>query len=489
MVKDVMGRIIVPELLTIKEYLPKTYQQIKEAGKVDIVLAIDNTSRSNFAGQSLKLEQAVIKIVLPGIDSAQQSPCLAIPIFFMEGDETYVSLQKVLGSMLNESLTKQVHVPIEGAESTALEVTWHLCSDHKLVALLGGFGGSGCNRPCFICNWDRSDPHKACELRTEEDIALKAAWAQEFLKPIHDAQTKLKVASKKLNDAKKSRKGHGHASPADVHAVDAARAERDTAFKEVGEKLKADPTHELAVMLNKPQRLQSRVASMAGRHLKRPDAEHFRGIETDLTVIRQGVSTAEECLKSETQMLKILQAQSASYDEAVMGEEWLEAHTERIVSQEERVQEAEECLTGQLDLWAMEVDKVNALDGVVAKVEAEGNEEVVRVFHPNLQFTHIAKELLQGLLVEVCEGLYRGCMVEDFIPSSRWYLESLHLVINTGNSWIEVARNTFQYLLMPDGKTLRVRMEEHLAAPGRRASGAQRGLTSSVTSGMYSVGK
>jgi hypothetical protein len=37
-------------------------------------------------------------------------------------------------------------------------------------------------------------------------------------------------------------------------------------------------------------------------------------------------------------------------------------------------------------------------------------------------------------------------VLQDFIPPSRWCIESLHLILNTGNCWIEVACNTFQYL-------------------------------------------
>jgi hypothetical protein len=66
-----MGRLVVSELKTIRKYLPETYEKMVEAGAVDIVLAIDNHSRHNFCGHSKKLEQAVIKIVLPDIDSAQ----------------------------------------------------------------------------------------------------------------------------------------------------------------------------------------------------------------------------------------------------------------------------------------------------------------------------------------------------------------------------------------------------------------------------------
>jgi hypothetical protein len=83
-IKDVMGRLVSPELVTIREILPRCFEIMKNSG-VDIVLAIDNTTRTMFDDWVAKLEQAAIKILLPGIDNAQQSPALAIPIFFMEG--------------------------------------------------------------------------------------------------------------------------------------------------------------------------------------------------------------------------------------------------------------------------------------------------------------------------------------------------------------------------------------------------------------------
>jgi hypothetical protein len=83
--KDVMGRLVVPELMSIRKLLPKTFELITAQEHVDIVLAIDNTSRPEFDGELAKLEQAVFKVVLPGIQSAQQSPRMATPIFFLEG--------------------------------------------------------------------------------------------------------------------------------------------------------------------------------------------------------------------------------------------------------------------------------------------------------------------------------------------------------------------------------------------------------------------
>jgi hypothetical protein len=76
-------------------------------------------------------------------------------------------------------------------------------------------------------------------------------------------------------------------------------------------------------------------------------------------------------------------------------------------------------------------------------------------------------------------------VLQDFIPPSRWCIESLRLILNTGNCWSEVARNTFQYLLGADS-TVRDKgffeenpSEEWLLAPpaalGRRGRGAQQG--------------
>jgi hypothetical protein len=82
--KDVM-RQVSRELIRISETMPRRVYQHMRANGVNIVLAIDNTSRQVFSGATKKLEQGCIKIVLPFVKSAQQSPSLAIPIFFFEG--------------------------------------------------------------------------------------------------------------------------------------------------------------------------------------------------------------------------------------------------------------------------------------------------------------------------------------------------------------------------------------------------------------------
>jgi hypothetical protein len=84
-VKDVMQRQIAPELRKVHKLTPQVYKYMREKG-VHVVLAIDNTSRQVFAGITTKLEQGCIKLLLPHVKHALQSPSLAIPIFFMEGE-------------------------------------------------------------------------------------------------------------------------------------------------------------------------------------------------------------------------------------------------------------------------------------------------------------------------------------------------------------------------------------------------------------------
>jgi hypothetical protein len=96
------------------------------------------------------------------------------------GDETYSSLQKVVKEMFaTESLTNTVT-----AAGVELKVQWHLCSDHKLVALMSGFGGSGCNKPCFRCPWNRTSPFAEAEEHSAEALRAKSQWATKFLVPI-----------------------------------------------------------------------------------------------------------------------------------------------------------------------------------------------------------------------------------------------------------------------------------------------------------------
>jgi hypothetical protein len=74
------------------------------------------------------------------------------------------------------------------------------------------------------------------------------------------------------------------------------------------------------------------------------------------------------------------------------------------------------------------------------------------VCKPDVCLTSISKDMLRDLLADVCSGFYRAGLLSELIPPSEWYLETLHLIINTGNCWFEVARNVFQYLLTNEGQ-------------------------------------
>jgi hypothetical protein len=64
-----------------------------------------------------------------------------------------------------------------------------------------------------------------------------------------------------------------------------------------------------------------------------------------------------------------------------------------------------------------------------------------------VQFRDISREMLRDreLLSYVCAGFYRAGLLQKLIPPSRWHIETLHLILNTGNCWFEVARKVLQY--------------------------------------------
>lgn len=75
------------------------------------------------------------------------------------GEETFNTINRVLSDMLMlGSLTEEIVVP-DAVETEPLPVRWHLCADHKLMALVAGMAGAGSNQPCFLCKWDRSVPY------------------------------------------------------------------------------------------------------------------------------------------------------------------------------------------------------------------------------------------------------------------------------------------------------------------------------------------
>jgi hypothetical protein len=102
-----------------------------------------------------------------------------------------------------------------------------VCSDHKVVAVFGGFGGSGCNKPCFLCTWDRNDPCGNTIQRRAAETLKKSERAEKYLKPIHDSAAAVKVAQNKLAEAKKQKRPR-------AEVIAAAKCEEHTARKKTG---------------------------------------------------------------------------------------------------------------------------------------------------------------------------------------------------------------------------------------------------------------
>lgn len=85
--------LILPELLIIARDMPAAWEAMKASHTIMLTFAADNTSAGQFDGCVLKIEQVVIKILLPGVDSAQQSPFLSIPLAVMDGALRCLALQ------------------------------------------------------------------------------------------------------------------------------------------------------------------------------------------------------------------------------------------------------------------------------------------------------------------------------------------------------------------------------------------------------------
>jgi chromosome segregation ATPase len=233
----------------------------------------------------------------------------------------------------------------DGKGMESLLMNWHLCSDHKLVALFGGFGGAGCNKPCFLCDWDRTPPGEDDTPCSVEVIQQKSEWAQEFFRPIHEAQAKLKLAKQVVQVAKKSRIG---VKPADQAKPDRATQERRHAFQHVGQQLQDNLDHALVQHLCDCQRLQRHAETLPNKHLRAAEAE-FEDLRGDLQAAHDRVVRAKGKLQPETASLHQLEEERSQSNEEMDAEEELENLVERIDLAQEAVDAAEESVTGEKD--------------------------------------------------------------------------------------------------------------------------------------------
>jgi hypothetical protein len=61
-------------------------------------------------------------------------------------------------------------------------------------------------------------------------------------------------------------------------------------------------------------------------------------------------------------------------------------------------------------------------------------------------------KLLKSTLAETCMEMQMEDLLKDLIPRERRWIEGLHLCLNMGNAWDELARDVYHYLLLPSGE-------------------------------------
>jgi hypothetical protein len=197
-------------------------------------------------------------------------------------------------------------------------------------------------------------------------ILTRAAWAQDYLKPLHIWQGIVKKAATAVNESKKQ--SQGLASPDTVSALAAAKGARDTKFIEIGQKVpslcNSQPDHELAEMLRSSEQLQGLLATSPLKHLERAVGTQYTGIEARLLTSHKVIGIARIKLQIEGNLNELL-SERATYDETLHDEEWLQDCNEQIAEQdsEEEVaaELAEEEPNGCLNALAVEVSMANAL--------------------------------------------------------------------------------------------------------------------------------
>lgn len=76
----------------------------------------------------------------------------------------------------------------------------------------------------------------------------------------------------------------------------------------------------------------------------------------------------------------------------------------------------------------------------------------VKVMKPALRILDMKMTLLKNMLAASCMGAVAEDLLKGFIPMERRWIEGLHLCLNMGNAWYELARDVLHYLLLPSGE-------------------------------------
>jgi hypothetical protein len=156
LVVDLENVLLVPEMCLVQQLCPQAWRKMCETGTVHICTQADNCSVENFGRFAQKLEQGLLRVLMPLKNQPQQSPVHNIHFLLYEGGESYESLEKAFHKMLLQGrFPKKLALPPSADQpGVELVIVWHVCSNHLLMSLLTGMGGAG----CFLCDWSRDHP-------------------------------------------------------------------------------------------------------------------------------------------------------------------------------------------------------------------------------------------------------------------------------------------------------------------------------------------
>jgi hypothetical protein len=157
-------QLVVRELLDIKELMPNMYTYLVHHG-FDLFFAFDGSGRRVFEHVLIPTELGCAKPHIPGVQEAQQSPHLGIPIFLYEGKEDHAHLSVVLEALKKDGcFVDRVEMP----DGNTIRVRWHLSGDLKALQVCLG---------CGYCPWCDIAPNAPVDTtaaeRTPENDELR----------------------------------------------------------------------------------------------------------------------------------------------------------------------------------------------------------------------------------------------------------------------------------------------------------------------------
>jgi hypothetical protein len=87
-VLDLESVLLVPEMHLVQQLCPQAWHKMCATGTVHICIQADNCSVVKFGGFAHKLEQGVVRVLMPLRDQPQQSPAHNIQFLLYEGGES-----------------------------------------------------------------------------------------------------------------------------------------------------------------------------------------------------------------------------------------------------------------------------------------------------------------------------------------------------------------------------------------------------------------